>query len=318
VSYPDGKVRRITHDLGDYLSASISVDGNTIASAQKNSLAHVWVANSKAPDYAKQISSGRFDGMWGLTWMPDGRIAYTANPGQNIALFIMDANGENVRQLTFDQFNHHTPVACEGGRSVVYSTNFEGSWHLWKLDIQSGVSTKLTDGLGEIDARCPQTGDFVTYKRQESDGTAHIWKTPLSGGSSIKVSDLIAVTGPISSSDGRHLAFPAVQKDGTVAVVVLSAETRAQEAQVDIPSTLDTDSHTASWTPDGRSIAISDRRSGIPNLWALPVFVKSKPQQLTHFSSGTIWNFQWSPSGNQLAIARGSNDSDVVLLSNAR
>jgi eukaryotic-like serine/threonine-protein kinase len=318
VSYPGGQVRRITHDLGDYLSASISLDGNMIASAQRNSVAHVWVADSKAPDNGKQISSGRFDGIWGLTWMPDERIAYTANSGQNIALFIMDAHGENARQLSFDQFPHHAPEACEGGRSIVYSTNFEGPWHVWKLDIQSGVSTKLTNGLGEIDASCPQIGDSVTYKRQESDGTAHIWKMPLSGGSPMKVSDLIAVTGPASSRDGQHLAFPAVQKDGTVAVVVLSAETGAQEAQLDIPSSLDTDSHTASWTPDSRAIAISDRRSGVPNLWALPAFVKGKQEQLTHFTSGTIWNFQWSPSGNKLAIARGSNDSDVVLLSNAR
>jgi serine/threonine protein kinase/Tol biopolymer transport system component len=316
VGYPDGQVRRITNDLGDYLSASISLDGNTIASVQKNSIAHVWVADSKKLDNEKQVSSGRSDGISGLTWTPDEHIVYTTNAAQNIALFIMDADGENARQLSFDQNPRNAPEACEGGRSVVYSTNLEGPWHLWKLDLQSGASVKLTNGFGEIDASCPQNGDFVTYKQQESDGTAHIWKLPLSGGPSVKVSDLIALTGPVNSPDGRHLAFPAIQKDGTVKVVVLSTETAAQETQFDIPPTLDSGSHTVSWTPDNRSIAISDRRSGVANLWALPIFVKGKPEQLTHFTSGMIWNFQWSPNGNKLAIARGSDDSDVVLLTN--
>jgi serine/threonine protein kinase/Tol biopolymer transport system component len=318
VDYPGGQARRITNDLGDYLSASISMDGNIIASAQKNSIANVWVADSKTPDSLKQVSSGRFDGIWGLTWTSDERIVYAANPAQNIALFMMDADGGNARQLSFDQIPHSAPETCERGRSVVYSTNFEGPWHLWKLDVQSGVSTKLTNGLGEIDASCPQIGDFVMYKGQESDGTAHIWKMAPSGGSPVKVSDLMALTGPVISVDGRHLAFPAVQKDGTVKIVILSAEAGAQEARFDIPPTLDTASHTVSWTPDGRSIAISDRRSGVPNLWALPIFVNGKPEQLTHFTSGTIWNFRWSPNGKKLAMARGSNASDVVLLTNTR
>jgi Tol biopolymer transport system component len=318
VGYPDGHVRRITNDLGNYLSASISVDGNTIASVQKNSIAHVWVADSKKLDNEKQVSSGRSDGISGLAWTPDEHIVYTTNLAQKIGLFIMDADGENARQLSFDQMPRNAPDVCEGGRSVVYSTNFDGPWHLWKLDLQSGASVRLTNGLGEIDARCPQTGDFVTYKGQESDGSAHIWKMALSGGSPVKVSDLVALTGSVTSLDGRHLAFPAIQKDGTVKVVVLSAETAAIETQFDIPPTLDTGGHSVSWTPDNRSIAISDRRSGVANLWALPIFVKGKPEQLTHFTSGTIWNFQWSPNGNKLAIARGSDDSDVVLLTNGK
>jgi eukaryotic-like serine/threonine-protein kinase len=316
LGYPGGHIRRITNDLGEYLSASISPDGNTIAAVQRDSIAHLWVADSKTLDKEKQISSGRSDGIWGLSWTPDGHIVYVANPTQS--LFMTDAEGENVRQLSFDQIPHNAPDACQGGRSVVYSTNFEGPWHLWKLDLRSGATTRLTSGFGEIDPRCPQTGEFVTYKRQESDGAAHVWKLPLSGGSPVQVSDLMSLTGPVASLNGRHMAFPAVRRDGTVAVVVLSTETGAQETQFDIPPTLDTAAHTVSWTPDGTSIAVSDRRSGVPNLWALPVFGKGTPEQLTHFTSGTIWNFQWSPDGNKLAIARGSNDSDVVLLTNSR
>ena len=314
VAYPGGQVRRVTNDLGDYLSASISMNANTVASVQTNAVTNIWVADSKMPDALKQVSSGKFDGVYGLGWTPDERIVYTANPAQNIGLFIMDADGGNARQLSFEQGPNDAPAVCQQGRTVVYDTNFEGRWHVWKLDVQSGVNTKLTNGFGEIDARCPRAGDVLMYKGQVSDGTAYIWKMPLSGGEPVKLTERIALAGPIPSADGRHLAFPSIDEKGKAALIVVSAESGLQEAELEVPPTIDGNSHSISWMPDNRSIVISDLRSGVPNLWALPALAKGKPRQLTHFTSGAIWSFQWSPSGKNLAIARGSNNSDVVLL----
>src|SRR5215475_16147994 len=99
LGYPVGQVLRITNDLGEYLSVSISSDGRTIAAVQRNSLSNVWVGDSKAFDQAKQVSSGRSDGNLGLSWTPDERIVYTANPEKNIALFIMDADGGILGKL---------------------------------------------------------------------------------------------------------------------------------------------------------------------------------------------------------------------------
>jgi Tol biopolymer transport system component len=316
LGYPRGQVRRITNDLSDYQSTSISRDGRVTALVQKNSISNVWVGET--PDKLRQVTSDRFDGMYGLSWTPAEQIVYTANLGQNIGLFMIDADGRDARQLSFDQVPHNAPEACEGGRSVVYTTNFEGPWHVWKLELQSGTTTKLTDGPGEIDASCPRASDFVVFKGEDSEGAAYIWKMPISGGTPVKVSDRLAITGPAVSLDGRHMGFPSVKEDGTLAVEIISAESGTLEKELQIPPTLDTTSHTATWTPDNRSVVISDARSGAPNLWALPVFAPGQAVQLTHFTSGTIWTFRWSPSGKQLAVARGSNASDVVLLNSAR
>jgi hypothetical protein len=37
--------------------------------------------------------------------------------------------------------------------------------------------------------------------------------------------------------------------------------------------------------------------------------------QLTHFTTGNIFSFAWSPDGSELALSRGTVTSDVVLLS---
>jgi hypothetical protein len=40
-----------------------------------------------------------------------------------------------------------------------------------------------------------------------------------------------------------------------------------------------------------------------------------EPQQFTKFSSGRIFDFDWSSDGKQLLLMRGDKISDVVLLS---
>ena len=64
--------------------------------------------------------------------------------------------------------------------------------------------------------------------------------------------------------------------------------------------------------PDNRSLALVDLRSGVPNLWSLPLF--GGPQtQVTHFPSGVIWSCAYSADGKSIAFARGSRQSDAVL-----
>ena len=66
-------------------------------------------------------------------------------------------------------------------------------------------------------------------------------------------------------------------------------------------------------TPDGKSVVFVVRDKGVDNLWAQPLDGSaSKP--LTHFTADRILRFVFSPDGSHLAIERGEQESDVVLL----
>ena len=43
-----------------------------------------------------------------------------------------------------------------------------------------------------------------------------------------------------------------------------------------------------------------------------------EPHQVTKFASGRIFSFAWSRDGKQLLLSRGSESSDVILISNFR
>ncbi len=244
---------------------------------------------------------------------PDGHIVYTANHSENWDLFICDADGANSRQLTFDHRFHQFPTVCDDNRTVVYSTTTANGDRLWKLDLQTGVSSALTTGPTETFPDCQGTGNWLFYFGQGPDGGNHIFKLPLSGGPPVQLSDRIAGSPPFPSMDGRHVAFASAVKEGTVAVLVVSADTGAVEAQANILPTFDQTSHSAAWLPDNRSMALADLRTGIPNLWTVPLIGNAPEKQMTHFTSGIIWAFHFSRDGKSVVMARGSHPSDVVV-----
>jgi eukaryotic-like serine/threonine-protein kinase len=316
LSYPGGVVRRISNDISDYLSVALSGDAGTIAAVQRNLTSDIWTAPASNPDAARQVTFGRTEGINDFTIMPDNHIVYTANHAGNWDLFISDFDGGNARQLSFDNRYHSSPSACDDGRTVTFATNSAGGDRVWKIDVQTGTSSPLTDGPSETFPMCA-TGGQVFYLEQGND-SSFILKLPLAGGSSARLSDRISLSPPFPSMDGRHVAFATPSKDGKVVLAIVSADNGAVEAQPTIPPTLDQTAHSAEWAPDNRSMVLADFRSGTPNIWSIPVLGSGPERQLTHFTAGQIWAFHYTRDGKSVAMARGNNQSDVVLFTSAK
>ena len=66
-------------------------------------------------------------------------------------------------------------------------------------------------------------------------------------------------------------------------------------------------------TADGRGMAIPDDRSGVRNLWTLPID-GGVSRQITHFHQSEIHGFAWSPDGKLTTLSRGPVEQNVVLI----
>jgi Tol biopolymer transport system component len=71
------------------------------------------------------------------------------------------------------------------------------------------------------------------------------------------------------------------------------------------------------WSPDGKGLQYLLTRKGATNVWEQPL-TGGEPRQVTDFPSGRIFGFSWSHDGKELLVAKGSETSDVVLISNFR
>ncbi len=311
VSYPGGRVRRVSHDLSDYYSVSVSEDGRTIVASQMNRVSDIWVGPANSPDNAKQISSGRLDGSHGLAWTPDNRIVYVAMPLEAWEFFVTDADGGNNKQLTFDGRFREDPTVCDHGRAVVYATDMEGPYQLWKFDFQSGVSAKLSSGAGEREPACDAAGEWVWYLGQTSSGLSYVFKMPVSGGAAVRVSDRVAISEPMISSDGQHVAFQSPGKNGRIVAVNIVNGVESK-SDLELAETFEPTDRLARWIPGQVAVAFVDIRTGVQNLWMKQPAAGAPEKQLTHFTSGDFYDFRYSADGKFIAMARGSNKSDAV------
>jgi Tol biopolymer transport system component len=71
------------------------------------------------------------------------------------------------------------------------------------------------------------------------------------------------------------------------------------------------------WSPDGKALIFIESKNRVDNLWMQPID-GGPARQLTNFESDRIFRFDVSRDGGAFSFARGSEDSDVVLVSDFR
>lgn len=71
------------------------------------------------------------------------------------------------------------------------------------------------------------------------------------------------------------------------------------------------------WSRDSHSLFYIDRNQRGTNIWRLPLD-GSPPKPVTDFKNEQIWSFDVSRDGKQFIIARGTINSDAVLISEVK
>lgn len=121
------------------------------------------------------------------------------------------------------------------------------------------------------------------------------------------------IAGPTVSPDGKQIAGYYFVENAPVKFVILSFDGGQLTKTFTWPPGLETKLRLC-WTADGLALVYAVTRDGVSNLWAQPVD-GSPPKQLTNFTSDRIFGFDISRVGKQLALSRGKQASDVVLIS---
>ncbi|MAF10403.1 hypothetical protein CMK11_08125 [Candidatus Poribacteria bacterium] len=103
-------------------------------------------------------------------WSPDGgRIAFASTRDGGVQLFVMDADGGDLRRVTNDAFYSSTPSWSPDGRRLVYG--YGDGWNfsaLRILDLATGRSHDLTDRNGRRHApHWSWDGEHVAYSVQD-------------------------------------------------------------------------------------------------------------------------------------------------------
>jgi Tol biopolymer transport system component/DNA-binding winged helix-turn-helix (wHTH) protein len=317
VSYPNGKARKITNDLNGFWGLSMTADSTSLVAIQSEQMSNIWVAPQGDADKAIKITSGRYEGD-ALSWTPDGRIVFTSFESGRPDIWIMDADGSNKKQLTFDANSDFDPKVAADGRYIIFCSNRTGNFHLWRMNIDGSHQTQLTDGKGEWSPACTPSSNLVIYASADS-GTKALWKIDVEGGKPTVLTSKYSHT-PSLSPDGKFIAYSFWNTDVKPERwerEIISVETGQKIKGFDIPSSaiLWNGATGFQWTLDSRALTYVNNRDGIGNIWSISLDGGAS-KELSNFKSDQIFSFAWSSDGKQLACSRGTATSDVVLITN--
>ena len=308
VSYPSGKVRRITNDLNDYLNVSLTADSSSLATVQFERVSDIWMAPDGDSNRASRITTNRVAGMGGLAWTPDGRIVHASRTSGYQEIWIMNKDGTENKQLTFESGRNSLPAVSRDGRYIIYVSNRMGTRNIWRMDIDGGNKKQLTHGSDDVSPQYSPDNQWVIYSSSEIKHPT-LWKVPIDGGEAVQLtkydSNLIA----LSPKDGQ-IAYAYDEPETLKRRVAIIPFTGGPPTKVfDFPNPF---GQIIRWATDGRALTYI----GTPlraNIFSQPLD-GSPPKQITDFKSDRIFIYDWSRDGKNLVVARGGRTSDVVLI----
>jgi Tol biopolymer transport system component/DNA-binding winged helix-turn-helix (wHTH) protein len=316
IDYPTGEARAITNDLNSYSSASVTVDMKSLVTILHRRIANLWIAPSDKASEAVRILSGNSKDLgWllGAEWLRDGKIIYGSTAGGKEDIWLMNPDGSNQKQLTTTAGANFDPTVSADGRTMVYvSKAADAAPHLWKMNLDNGDCTQLTNGVSELRPDISPDGRWVVYMSLDKD-SPRLWKTSIdSGEAAIQLSDKITSV-PRVSPDGRFIAcFYRAHVDTFSKLAVLPFDGGEPVKVFDKSPTTIVEAG-IQWTPDGRALTFIDNHDGVSNIWLQPLD-GSPAKQLTNFTSETIFRFAWSPDGKMFVAERGTEIGDIVLI----
>lgn len=311
ISYPGGEVSRITNDLNEYRSLSLTSDSSTIISVRLEQSSNIWVIDGQNSE-AEQITHGAtsLDGLWGISWTNDGKIVYTSTASGEEDLWLLTADGKNAKQLTTGQIAKIAPSCCPDGRYTVFmSRGGEGS-HIWRIGMDGSGMKQLTAGASEGIPYCID-GRSLIYVSPGA-GNWSLWKMSIDGGEGVQLTDRPSLS-PAVSPDGNLIAYAFLDEKREKNIGIIRTEGGANIKTLPLSSTVSIDVGLGlRWTRDARALTYVDTVDGISNIWTQPL-IGGPPKQRTNFQSGEIFSFDVSRNG-EIAVTRGTSARDVVLI----
>ncbi len=305
LSYPNGEARQITNDSNNYNYVSLTADSRTLLAGHTELLTHLWIAPAGDSARARRVSSGLGDYKF-IRWTPDGKLLVAAFINKNIDIYLREADGAEMKQLTVNAGTNWGNEVSSDNRYIVFDSDRTGDLHIWRMNIDGGNPVQLTNGGGEKFAEISPDGKWVVYTSYR-DWT--LWKISIEGGEPVKIADAYARESAISP-DGKWIVYMASESNNFVLMPFANGSpVRKFDLPPDAPLM-----QRVRWSPDGQSLQFIVKRGGVENIWQMPLD-GGAPQQITNFTSDRIFSYDWSDDGKTLAVIRGAWTSDMVLMS---
>ena len=186
----------------------IGLAGDRLAYSEASHNVNIWrVALNQGHTHAKPlIRSTREEFLPNIS--PDGRrITFTSTRTGAPEIWVCDADGTNVIQLTSFGSNSGTPRWSPDGKQILFDSRFGGEANLYLVDANGRAPRKVETGTHSKSLGAwSNNGRSIYFVRDSSTSTPSVWKIEADGGTAWQIAKGPS-TYPIASPDGNYVYF---------------------------------------------------------------------------------------------------------------
>src|SRR3954463_13816630 len=120
----------------------------------------------------------------GPQWSPDGtKVAFASNRDGNLEVYVVNANGTGLVNLTKNPADDSSPAWSPDGRRIAFETNRDGQDEIYVMNADGSSPGNLSAfPLDEFNPAWSPNGQTIVFER-DRDGTNHdLWAISPSGG----------------------------------------------------------------------------------------------------------------------------------------
>ena len=229
-------------------------------------------------------------------WSPDGKqIAYYSEVGGAPAdLFVMDADGRNVRQLTDTPEAEGYPAWSPDGRQIAFESHTpDGNFDVYVMNADGSNVRRLThEPKRDVGPAWSPDGSKLAFMSDRGGKEFSLYWMNADGSGVEQLTAGETDWFPQFSPDGRRIAFHRWND-----VHVLELDSRRATRLTVAPD----NGMYPSWSPDGSRIAFMSWRAGPAVVYTMNADGTNQ-QPLAQMPSGSAIDPRWSPDGKTIVF----------------
>ena len=231
-----------------------------------------------------------------------GKIAFTSDRAGVPGIFVMNADGSNVVQLTSD--GDWEPAWSPDGKKIAFDSNRAGVPGIFVMNADGSNVVQLTSDGGWGPAWSPDGKKIAFASDWNSDDDNEIYIMNADGSN---VSQLISegYCEPAWSPDGKKIVFASDWDSDYPGIYVMNAD-GSNVVQ------LASDGDGPAWSPDGKKIAFSSD-SDNPGIYVM----NADGSNVVQLTNEPDWEPAWSPDGKKIAFTSVRDGDPEIYVMNA-
>ena len=235
----------------------------------------------------------------------EGKIAFTSNRYGSFHIFVMNADGSNVIQLTNGATNDFGPIWSPDGKRIAFGGCMV-SCEVFIMNADGSGLTQLTNQGAFPGAWSPDGTRIAFGSDAGGDGEVFIMYTDGSGVTQVTNNDVFFDFPDAWSPDGAQIAFVS-NRDGNPDLYAVNVDGSGVIRLTDNPA----EETRPAWSPDGARIAFTSDRDGDYDLFVMNAD-GSDVTQITQNDGPADDYAAWSPDGTQIAF-ESNRDGDMEI-----